>query len=71
MRPPDPDSGPLRRGAKLGPYTLIELIGAGGMGSVSKAEGTRLNGVVAAPTAQRSAPPAITVVLDWPDLVSK
>ena len=38
---------PLPGGDKLGPYTIISLIGAGGMGSVYKAHDTRLNRTVA------------------------
>jgi len=43
----DLDSGALHSGMKLGPYTLIGLIGAGGMGAVWKAEDTRLKRLVA------------------------
>ena len=38
---------PLLPGSKLGPYEIIELIGAGGMGEVHKARDTRLNRIVA------------------------
>ena len=38
---------PWEPGAALGPYTLISLIGAGGMGEVWKARDTRLNRIVA------------------------
>ena len=34
-------------GARLGPYEIVTLIGAGGMGEVYKARDTRLNRIVA------------------------
>ncbi len=37
----------LRRGTKLGPYEIISVIGAGGMGEVYKAEDSRLHRSVA------------------------
>jgi eukaryotic-like serine/threonine-protein kinase len=50
MDQPEPSRGPLKPGAQLGPYTVIELIGAGGMGQVWKAEDTRLKRFVAIKT---------------------
>ena len=41
------NSGAVHSGAKLGPYTIIDLIGVGGMGSVWKAEDTRVKRLVA------------------------
>ncbi len=38
---------PLRSGDRLGPYTVLESIGSGGMGEVFKARDTRLNRFVA------------------------
>ena len=37
----------LAPGARLGPYEVIALIGAGGMGEVYKARDTRLDRIVA------------------------
>jgi len=38
---------PLSEGSKLGPYEIISLTGAGGMGEVYKAKETRLDRIVA------------------------
>jgi eukaryotic-like serine/threonine-protein kinase len=38
---------PLSAGARLGPYEIVALIGAGGMGEVYRARDTRLDRIVA------------------------
>ena len=38
---------PLTSGSKLGPYEILDLIGAGGMGEVYRARDTRLDRIVA------------------------
>src|ERR1700693_3240766 len=38
---------PLTTGSKLGPYEILDLIGAGGMGEVYRARDTRLDRIVA------------------------
>src|SRR6266542_7106565 len=38
---------PLSRGTRLGPYEIVDAIGAGGMGEVYKARDTRLDRTVA------------------------
>ena len=44
-------------GTQLGPYEVIQPIGAGGMGQVYKARDTRLNRTVAIKCFRRSSPP--------------
>ena len=45
----------LSRGEKLGPYEILSLIGAGGMGEVYKARDTRVNREVAVKTSRAQA----------------
>ena len=47
MEHPTLNSGPLQSGTKLGPYTIKERIGAGGMGEVYRAHDTKLKRDVA------------------------
>src|SRR5262249_36508063 len=52
---------PLPIGARLGPYEILALVGAGGMGEVYRAKDTRLARVVAIkvlPDGLPAAPPA-------------
>ena len=43
----DADATPLKRGSRLGPYEILALVGAGGMGEVYRARDTRLGRDVA------------------------
>ena len=47
MEHPTLNTGPLQSGTKLGPYTIKERIGAGGMGEVYRAHDTKLKRDVA------------------------
>ncbi|HEV3197561.1 MAG TPA: protein kinase [Bryobacteraceae bacterium] len=42
----------MARGERLGPYECLDAIGAGGMGEVWKARGTRLDRIVAVKTSK-------------------
>ena len=44
---PGPADAALEPGASLGPYTIVELVGAGGMGQVYRARDAKLNRDVA------------------------
>jgi serine/threonine protein kinase len=52
---------PLTAGTRLGPYEVLGLIGAGGMGEVYKAKDTRLDRTVAI----KILPALLTDATDW------
>jgi len=49
---PEPPAGPFAPGTRLGPYEIVEAIGAGGMGLVFRAIDTRLGRSVAIKTSR-------------------
>ena len=51
------DDMPLQPGTTLGPYQILALIGAGGMGEVYRANDTKLK--------RRSASGTVNVLLNW------
>ena len=51
----------LAAGARLGPYERLGLIGAGGMGEISRARDTRLDHTVAIQVLPPSSPPIPTL----------
>jgi serine/threonine protein kinase len=56
----------LAPGSRLGPYEIVALLGAGGMGEVYRGRDTRLLRTVAIKILPpRLAPRQIHVVLDW------
>jgi hypothetical protein len=58
----------LRANSSLGPYTIVELIGSGGMGHVMTKDGKKF--LVAVPQSASAAAP-LTVLLNWSAAVPK
>ena len=65
---------PLSVGDRLGPYEIVEPIGAGGMGEVYKARDTRLDRIVAIKVSREQfsepTPRAGCVLERYPDCLS-
>jgi eukaryotic-like serine/threonine-protein kinase len=60
VSPRQPPAVPLTPGTRLGPYEIVEPIGAGGMGMVFRAVDTRLGRSVAVKTSQAPLSPRFT-----------
>ncbi len=57
----------LDSGIKLGPYEIVDAVGAGGMGEVYRANDTRLGRTVAI----KVLPMPVTIVLNWTELLQE